>query len=325
MTVTSLMIGMVKKDLKNIQVLDLFCGAGGFSIGFNKNNFSVTGVDINPWSEKIFKQNHIGSFIPKDLFTDSIEGNFDIIMGGPPCRPFSSVNLTRRGENHPDYQLVERYFDHIHSLEPDLFFMENVPPVQGYPVFTESVEKIMDDEYYVKPEVIHYSDFGAATKRRRLIVFGGKSKRLVKKIMKEFNGHKKDPKSVGEAIKKYENMAQGEFSDHVWPLLKTIDKYREKYLTGKYGWYKLEYDKPAHSFGNVMKTYILHPNSWNNGTQPRVISIREAMEIMGFQSSFIFPENMGVGIRYQMVVDVVSPMISDVLAKAVKECYVKTE
>ncbi len=314
---------MAKKELKKIRVLDLFCGAGGFSIGFKKNNFSVTGVDNNPWSEKIFEQNHIGSFIPQDLFTDNVEGNFDIIMGGPPCRPFSSVNVKKRGEAHPDYLLVKRYFDHIHSLQPDLFFMENVPPVQGYPVFTESVKKIEDDGYYVKPEVIHYSDFGAATKRRRLILFGGKSKRLVEKIMTEFNGHNKDPKTVGDAIRKYEKMNQKEYPDHVWPLLKTIDKYRDKYLTGKYGWYKLDYDDPAHSFGNIMKTYILHPNSWNNGTKARVISVREAMEIMGFPPSFIFPEKMGVGIRYQMVVDVVSPMISDALARAVRECYVR--
>jgi DNA (cytosine-5)-methyltransferase 1 len=315
---------MIKKSMKNIRVLDLFCGAGGFSSGFSSQDFSVTGIDINPRAAEIFAINNIGDFVQKDLLTENIEGSFGIILGGPPCRPFSSVNVRRRGESHPNYPLVARYFDHISRLRPDLFFMENVPPVRNYPVFMESVEKIRNEGYYVGHEVIHYSDFGAATKRRRLIVFGGRDEALVKKIVGKFNERKKAPRTVGEAIKKYENVAFGDYPDHVWPHFKTIHKYKDKYQSGQYGWYKLDYSQPAPSFGNVMKTYILHPESGNNGTPVRVISIREAMEIMGFSPEFRFPKDMGVGSRYQMVVDVVSPVISEILAGVVKECYVKT-
>ena len=42
-----------------------------------------------------------------------------------------------------------------------------------------------------------------------------------------------------------------------------------------------------------------------------------------FHHEFRFPEKMGVGMRYQMVVDVVSPTISEIIAEVVKECYVK--
>ena len=61
---------------------------------------------------------------------------------------------------------------------------------------------------------------------------------------------------------------KGEIQDHDYPNFRTIEKYRKYYETGKYGWYKLEWEKPAPSFGNVTKTYILHPSSWNNGTPP---------------------------------------------------------
>lgn len=310
--------------MKNIEVLDLFCGAGGFSSGFSNQDFSVTGVDINPIAKEIFEINNIGNFIQKDLLSEHVEGDFSIIIGGPPCRPFSSVNIQRRGEAHPNYPLVARYFDHISRLRPDLFFMENVPPTRNYPVFKEAMEKIRNEGYYVEHEVIHYSDFGASTKRRRLIVFGGLNEKLVKKIIERFNCKKKAAKTVGEAIKKYENLKAGEFPDHVWPHFKTIHKYADKYESGQYGWYKLDYSKPAPSFGNIMKTYILHPECGNNGTPVRVISIREAMEIMGFPSDFRFPDDMGVGMRYQMVVDVVSPTISEILAETIKECYVKS-
>ena len=315
---------MTKKKVNNIRVLDLFCGAGGFSLGFKKQGFPIKGVDINPWSEKIFTLNRIGDFERKDLQSEHVKGNFNIVLGGPPCRPFSSVNLLKRGERHPNYPLVERYFDHISSIRPDLFFMENVPPVRNYKIFLDSVERIRKEGYYVEPHVIHYSEFGASTKRRRLIVFGGLNKELVQKIIRIFNERKREPKTVGDVIKKYEDIAEKGYPDHEWPHLKTIYKYKDKYESGQYGWYKLDYSQPSPSFGNVMKTYILHPNSDNNGNPSRVISVREAMEIMGFPPEFHFPEKMGIGIRYQMVVDVVSPTISEIIADVVKKCYVKS-
>jgi DNA (cytosine-5)-methyltransferase 1 len=315
---------MTKKYMNHIEVLDLFCGAGGFSQGFSNQDFSVTGVDINPRAAEIFAINKIGRFLQKDLLSERVDGDFSIIIGGPPCRPFSSVNVRRRGEDHPNYPLVARYFDHVSRLQPDLFFMENVPPVRNYPVFLDAVEKIRKEGYYVEYEVIHYADFGASTKRRRLIVFGGSDETLVKQIVGKFNSRKKAAKTVGEAIKKYEDLKEGDYPDHVWPHFKTIHKYADKYASGQYGWYKLDYSQPAPSFGNIMKTYILHPQSGNNGTPARVISIREAMDIMGFSPDFRFPEDMGVGLRYQMVVDVVSPTISEIIAEVVKECYVKS-
>jgi len=314
---------MRKKSINKVNVLDLFCGAGGFSSGFNNQGFSVTGVDINPRAEEIFSINNIGKFVNADLLTDNIDGKFKIVLGGPPCRPFSAVNIKKRGENHPNYPLVARYFDHIHNLKPDLFFMENVPPVRSYSIFLDSIEKIRTEGYYVEYFVIHYADFGTSTKRRRLIVFGGKDDNLVKMIVQKFNERKKAAKTVGEAIKKYENISFGEYPDHVWPIFKTIDKYADKYESGKFGWYKLDYSQPAPSFGNITKTYILHPAFGNNGIPARVISVREAMEIMGFKAEFQFPEGMGMGMRYQMVVDVVSPVISEIIAEVVKECYIK--
>jgi site-specific DNA-cytosine methylase len=67
-----------------------------------------------------------------------------------------------------------------------------------------------------------------------------------------------------------------------------------------------------------MKTYTLHPSSWN-GAPPRVISIREALLIMGFDREFSFPEKMSMDSRYQMVADSVSPVFSYASARTIKE------
>ena len=72
---------------------------------------------------------------------------------------------------------------------------------------------------------------------------------------------KETPATVGQTIGKYEQYAERAIPDHEWPQLRTIDKYRSYYESGKYGWSKLKYDEYAPSFGNVMKTYILHPRA----------------------------------------------------------------
>ena len=63
---------------------------------------------------------------------------------------------------------------------------------------------------------------------------------------------------------------------------------------------------PAPAFGNIMKTYSLHQAS-GNGTQPRVISIKETLSLMEFCEDFAFQDGRGMIIRYQMIVDAVSP------------------
>ena len=93
---------------------------------------------------------------------------------------------------------------------------------------------------------------------------------------------------------------------------------RKYYETGKFGWYILKWEEPAPSFGNVSKTYILHPNAFNGGPK-RVISVKEALLIMGFDNDFRFPERTGIKRGYQMVADAVSPVFAYVSASIIKE------
>ena len=102
-------------------------------------------------------------------------------------------------------------------------------------------------------------------------------------------------------------------------------KYAEKYRTGMYGWRILNWDEPAPSFGNVMKTYILPPQSDPLDPNVRVLSVLEVSRIMGFNHGFHFPSGMGVGERYQMLVDSVSPVFSEVLAAHVMNYLRETE
>ncbi len=299
---------------EEFKVLDLFSGIGGLSYGFSNNGFCVTGADKSERAGIVYRSFASSNFIHADLASELISGQYDVIIGGPPCRPWSSVNLSKRSEIHRDYHLVERFVEHVERIKPKIFIMENVPALRSDKGFRFQMERISKLGYSFDTTFVKYSDYGAPTSRKRLIAVGlldGSANQFING-MRNFT---KSPKLLRDTIKEFRYNERGNPVDHVWPNLKTISKYVEKYKTGKYGWRILDWDSPAPSFGNVMKTYILPPDSDPMNPEARVISILEVSRIMGFNHGFSFPEGMHVGERYQMLVDSVSPIFSDVLAK----------
>lgn len=311
-----------------IKVLDLFCGMGGLSLGFAEEGFSITGYDIHPRVPDIFRINRIGNAVVADLSTsDAIrpeDRDVHIVIGGPPCRPWSVLNIRRRKNAHPDYRLLEAFFNHVLTIEPVVFLMENVPIVDADVTYHELLRRKISRKYFTCRKIIRYADYGAATARRRLITIGFR-KDIAKKeapymFFEKLRKYRREPIAVGSVIEPYLYLERGAFPDHEWGNFRTIEKYTDKYRSGKFGWYRLDANSPAPSFGNIMKTYILHPYAGNGRNIPlRVLSIREAMAIMGFPDNFRFPEGMGLTPRYQMVADAVSPVFSRVCARVLYE------
>ena len=277
------------------------------------------GVDNSKHAEATFAENNHAEFENRDLFHDLVRHKCDIITGGPPCKPWASVNVSteKRSVNHRDHVLVGKFFKHVEMNNPDMFLFENVPPLQNDPILYKHKKRMEKIGYSVKGSIIRYSDFGASTSRRRLIIFGtriGNAEIFFNKL----EAKKKKSLTVKDVIWDLRNKGKGEVNDHVWPNLTTINKYKKYYRTHQYGWYILEWHMPAPSFGNIMKTYILHPQGFVGGLT-RVISVREAMSIMGFDRNFRFPQDTGIGQRYQMTVDSVSPVFSYVSAVVIRE------
>jgi hypothetical protein len=77
------------------RLLDLFCGAGGATIGYQRAGFEVTGVDIRP------QPGYPGTFVQADALDylgDLVPGSFDVIHASPPCQSYSSHVSSRSSQ-----------------------------------------------------------------------------------------------------------------------------------------------------------------------------------------------------------------------------------
>lgn len=169
---------------RKINVVDLFCGGGGFSTGFGRQKFKIlAGVDSDTDSIRTFEKNHDSSGHKIDLSEvdpDNLLNEIDVdadeldgIIGGPPCQGFSQA-----GNRDPDddrNKLVKNYFDIIDSVNPDFFVMENVRAIT-YERNSHTIEyieeRIEDLGYNYTYDVLNSADFGVPQTRKRIFIVG---------------------------------------------------------------------------------------------------------------------------------------------------------
>ena len=169
------------------RVLDLFCGAGGLSYGFEQSGgFTITcGIDLLPDRVETFVANHkYATGIVGDLRAYSLEelrqitGDIDVVVGGPPCQGFSSIrpfrNLT---EGDPRNSLVEHYVLLIDHLRPEWFVFENVVGIltreSGSRLYAV-LEGFRAAGYTVEWRVVNAALFGVPQHRERVVIVGNR-------------------------------------------------------------------------------------------------------------------------------------------------------
>mgnify|MGYP005618790455 CR=1 FL=1 len=162
-----------------IRVLDLFCGMGGLSLGaaLALEGAEVHGVDIDQYAVETYNLNLSGLGCRAeraDLLAWLPDGGYDIVVGGPPCQPFSVANSVRRGEAHPLFPTFRRYFEIVRAVRPSAFVFENVKGLvtqRFRPLLEEQLGSLAAD-YRIRCAILNAAHYGVPQRRERLIAVG---------------------------------------------------------------------------------------------------------------------------------------------------------
>ena len=158
-------------------VIDLFAGAGGLSLGFKQTGQVkiIAAAENNLNARKTYKRNFKLARLYSDVRTidytelqDTV-GPVDIVIGGPPCQGFSNANRQHTTVISMNNRLVKEYVRAICELNPKAFVMENVAMLrsQVHRFFLEEQdldnERIMalplsEDKIEILPECVNFNN-----------------------------------------------------------------------------------------------------------------------------------------------------------------------
>jgi DNA (cytosine-5)-methyltransferase 1 len=165
-------------------LVDLFCGCGGFSTGFEMGNFrSILATDINKPSVETFRRNHpwadviLGDMqiVENKLVEEAIgERRVDVIAAGVPCQGFSLNNRKRWIHDERNF-LFKEFIRVVEILKPRIVILENVSGLMSSAsgAFMHSIaDAIASCGYNVDFDMLNAVDYGVPQKRRRVFFIG---------------------------------------------------------------------------------------------------------------------------------------------------------
>ncbi len=172
------------------RVLDLFCGAGGFSAGLEQvKNFSTQiGLDFDKYAIETFARNFpnavsiCGDILNADVKRNVIEiakaKKINMIIGGPPCQGFS-LKGKNLGLNDSRNFLFKEYLNLVQELKPDIFIIENVKNIlnsSNHYFRDEILKEINSLGYIVNFGVLNAKNYGVPQSRERAFFIASKTK-----------------------------------------------------------------------------------------------------------------------------------------------------
>ncbi len=167
-----------------MNVLDLFSGPGGLSLGLQRAGFSVrAAVEFNKDAMATYLQHtseaqHFNEDIRGVEFSQ-FRGKIDLVAGGPPCQPFSMGGA--RKSTADIRNMVPEFIRCVDEVKPYMFLMENVPglTLSGVrPYFDGILHELAALGYHLNWSIVNSADFGVPQKRRRLFVLGCRDRTL---------------------------------------------------------------------------------------------------------------------------------------------------
>ena len=165
-----------------MNLVDIFSGCGGFSLGAHQVGFKVVAAfDNDPILASSYPYNFPNSRMILEDVTKldgnvvraAVAGRIDGICGGPPCQGFSTIG--KRNPEDPRRHLLGQFFRIVQEVQPSFFVMENVCGLAysaSRDVLDSALRRVEDNYAVMGPYIWNAARFGAATNRSRLFVVG---------------------------------------------------------------------------------------------------------------------------------------------------------
>jgi DNA (cytosine-5)-methyltransferase 1 len=157
------------------QVLDLYAGCGGLSLGFECAGFNVVGYEMNAYAADTYSKNLSGPCIQKMLdIGEEFNFNPDVVIGGPPCQPFSVIGY-QRGNNDPR-DGFPTFLDIVRRYSPRIAVIENVRGLlyRNKNYLHATIRELEHFGYEVEARLLLAVNYGVPQKRERLFIVATK-------------------------------------------------------------------------------------------------------------------------------------------------------
>lgn len=208
--------------------VDLFCGAGGLTVGLKKAGFAVlAGVELNETAAQTYEMNHKNNLVYKqDIRTLSPEkilmdlrmekGELDLLAGCPPCQGFSTHRTRNRWVSVDDTRndLVFEFVRFVEALLPKAVMMENVPGLYKDERMLDVIDRLKSLGYLFGENSVAVkdaADYGVPQRRKRMIMMASRfgliepaPKATVKKTVRDFLEGMKDVGFSGDWLHDWE-------------------------------------------------------------------------------------------------------------------------
>ena len=157
-----------------LRTIDLFCGAGGMSLGFERAGFKTKlAVDNDFSSIATFRANFPSLAMCEDverLVRSGAIPEADAVIGGPPCQGFSLLNKRRLGDARRS--LWQPFMDAVELSGARAFVIENVPGLIGSEEAERIAKRAATLGFEVEAEILNAADYGVPQTRRRAFIVG---------------------------------------------------------------------------------------------------------------------------------------------------------
>ena len=295
-----------------VKVIDLFAGCGGLSLGFEAAGYETIGYEFEENAVNTYNKNLNGKCHFQKLTVGFEYPEADIVIGGPPCQPFSVFGNQKGMEDARDGFPI--FIDAVKRIQPKVFLFENVRNLAFshrwyFDLIRNELGKL---GYFIEFKCLNAVNYGVPQNRERMIVVGHKSSFRFPKIHQ-------NKVTVGEAI--------GDLIDTVQDESKILTPRQDEYIAA----YEkksdcinprdLYPDRPARTLTcrNLAGcTSDMQRVKLKDGRRRRLV-VREAARLQSFPDWFEFTGTETK--QFNQIGNAVPPLLAYQLALQIKETY----